>query len=112
MQNKKRINYAALQKDAKRKSIQKFHLEALGFEKSQEWRRAGIRWEQCARIAHKATEQGFYHYSAFFCYKNANDPHKAYFMIDSARKKYLLVKIFKKSHFWNLIWILKICSIF
>jgi len=76
---------------AKTAAINLFKNEALVFEQDQHWKRAAIRWEHCARIAKENEEKGLFSYSAFFCYRRAEDIPKAVAMITQCRNKYLLI---------------------
>ena len=76
---------------AQKAAINRFKSEALVFEQGQHWKRAAIRWEHCARIAQQNKDKGLFSYSAFFCYRRAEDAPKAVAMITQCRNKYLLI---------------------
>lgn len=77
-------------KAAKDSAINRFKNEALVFEQGQYWQRAAIRWELCSRLEEDNEERGLFFYSAFFCYRRADDIPKAYTMIKQCRAEYLL----------------------
>ena len=77
-------------KAAKEAAINRFKNEALAFEQDQYWKRAAIRWEHCSRLVEDNDEKGLFSYSAFFCYRNADDIPKADAMIKQCRAEYLL----------------------
>ena len=77
-------------KAAKEATINRFKSEALVFEQGQHWKRAAIRWEHCSRLVEDNEERGLFFYSAFFCYRRADDILKAAAMIKQCRAEYLL----------------------
>jgi hypothetical protein len=77
-------------KAAKEAAINRFKNEAMAFEQDQHWKRAAIRWEHCARLVDDNEEKGLFSYSAFFCYRRAEDVPKALTMIRQCKNKYML----------------------